>query len=285
MRRRFRQSHCLISLLLIFAGCGSESVPDQQASTPTPSPAVASVGDSTFTLARLEAWLEATPESLSRSEIESFLTGWVEGQVYLQAAHQAGLLEDARIREQMAAQLRHFARGLLEESILARPIEISEREMKRWARANPERLTLKERQIKLAWYASEDSLQLADIAASLARNALRADQLSNEGLAYGKTPFITEGDLDARISTRIFSMEYLDISPVVLLDDQFILYQVVGNRPKGYLLPVDSAEGEVLQWMEDERRAALLKEELARLREAARWSIDLDVLDAADAAR
>jgi hypothetical protein len=285
MRRRFRQSHCLISLLLIFAGCGSESVPDQQASTPTPSPAVASVGDSTFTLARLEAWLEATPESLSRSEIESFLTGWVEGQVYLQAAHQAGLLEDARIREQMAAQLRHFARGLLEESILARPIEISEREMKRWARANPERLTLKERQIKLAWYASEDSLQLADIAASLARNALRADQLSNEGLAYGKTPFITESDLDARISARIFAMEYLDISPVVLLDDQFILYQVVGNRPKGYLLPVDSAEGEVLQWMEDERRAALLKEELARLREAARWSIDLDVLDAADAAR
>jgi hypothetical protein len=279
-----RQLFFPVLILLLSCGPDSASRPsiDQMS---IPSPAVASVGDSTFTLARLEAWLEATPESLSHSEIESFLTGWVEGQVYLQAANQAGLLEDARIREQMAAQLRHFARGLLEESILARPIEISEREMKRWARANPTRLTLEERQIKLAWYASEDSLQLADIAASLARNALRADQLSNEGLAYGKTPFITEGDLDARISTRIFSMEYLDISPVVLLDDQFILYQVVGNRPKGYLLPVDSAEGEVLQWMEDERRAALLKEELARLREAARWSIDLDVLDAADAAR
>lgn len=271
-----------LSLVILLLGLACKVVPPPEAPESPPSPVVARYADSSFTLDRLQAWLGAHPDTLAREEIEAFLIGWIEAQIYHEAARERGLLADPRVRERLAELRGRFVRGLLEESLLQMPIEVSEREMKRWARQHPGRLTLQERQIKLAWYASEDSLQLVTISRSLERNQLKRTQLTEPGLAYGKTPFVGKDEVDARLAEEIFSLQYLDISPVLRLDDQFLLYQVVGNRPKGYLLSLDSAEGEVRQMLEEEKQLERLRAEMSRLREQAEYQIDLDPLFAVD---
>lgn len=258
-------------------GCGAPppDATDRNPSTGEPSPAVARVGDSLYTVDRLAAFLEAEPETLGRAAIEAHLQRWVESQAYAQEACREGLADDPRVRERLVQVQLDLLRGLLEESLIAEPVEIGDRDLKRWARAHPELLTLDERQVKLAWYSAADSTTLVDIRRAVAENRLRTDQLSQQAVAHGRTDFLAARDMEEAVAVRIRELDYLAITPVLPLAGGFVFYQVVGQRPQGYVLPMESAEGEIRQRMEEERRLERLRSRQEEILDRLEYTIDL----------
>jgi hypothetical protein len=260
-------------LVLIFISCTTNQAPQPSKTIP-----VATIGDSVFTLDRLNQYLSALPDTLSQEAIERFLLDWVEAQAFAQEAANQGLYDDPLILEKLSMIKLRFLRGLLEGKTMDADIEISQRQLKKWYRANKKRFQLSNRQLKFAWYTSADSSALDGIHRAVKSGKLRADQLSKEGVYHGKTGFVSKYDLDSRWVNDIFNLEYLEVSPVYRGRDRWIFYHAVGQRPVGYQLSLDNAEGEIRQDMEEN----LIREKQIELREKVlrdlEYKIDLDPL-------
>lgn len=261
---------------LLLLGCAAPDPPrPPSARAADASPAVARVGDSVYTVERLTAFLEAQPETLGRGAIEVHLQRWVEAQAFAQEAVRLGLASDARVKERLAQVRLDLLRGLVEDRALAEPVEIGDRDLKRWARSHPELLTVDERQVKLAWYSAADSSALADIRLSVAENRLRSEQLAQPAVAHGRTEFLAPRDMEPAIADRVAALDYLELTPVLRLQQGFVFYQIVGQRPAGYVLPLESAEGEIRQRMEEERRLDRLRARREEILDRLDYTVDL----------
>ena len=257
---------------MLLAGCGGlpEQSPEQ-----APSPAVASVGDSAYTLKRLGAFLEAHPETLSRDAIERHLLDWVEAQAYAQEAARRGIATDPLVLERMAEVRLRLLRGVLVEQLLAEEVVIDEADLRRWYRRHQDRATLSERQLKLAWYSAQDSTLAAELHRAVAANRLRADQLAREGVRHGKTSFQHRREMDPRWAEDVFSLGYLDLSPLYEQPGGWIFFHVVGQRPAGFVLSLESAEGEIRQKMEEQIRLERQRDFERLLLEDLQYELDL----------
>jgi hypothetical protein len=273
--RQWAWGACLSALLLALACSGP---PAPAPPRPVTSPEVARVGDSVYTLDRLAQMLEAQPETLGRAEIEAWLLRWVEAQAFAQEALRGGLAADPLVRERLLQVRLDLLRGLLEDRWLSEPVEIGDRELRSWARANPQALTLEERQVRLAWYSAADSLQLVELRTAVVENRVRNDQLAQPDIAHGRTGFLSGRDMDSATAERVLGLEYLAVSPVLPLEHGFVCYQVIGQRPKGFVLSVENAEGEIRQQLQEQRRLERLRGQRAKLLEALDYRIDLEPL-------
>jgi hypothetical protein len=249
------QSLSVIVFSVLITNCASDAV---EVSRVECSPVIATVGDSLFTLDRLNAILRASEDTLGREEIELYLRTWAEDQAFAQAALQASLLDNPLQAEHLNRVRLRFLRGLLEESWLAEPSDPSLRTLKRYYKKHTHDFVIGERQLKFAWYASPDSMHIVEILASLEGNRLRRDQLAVPDFEYGRSEFVEKRHLEPYQSKPLFELDYLGISEILRDGDIYTVYQVVGQRPKGYLLPFDAAEGLVREHF----RQSTISEEL-----------------------
>jgi hypothetical protein len=260
-------------LTVVFLSCSKS---ENQVRIKDTSPGIATIGDSTFTLKRLNAILESSTDTLGRDEIEAYLHRWIEDQAFAQAALQASLLKDPRLQEQLHSTRLRFLRGLLEESWISEPSEPSKRSLKRFYNQHPELTTIANRQLKFSWYETADSLHLAKISDALHSERLRSEQLAVPDFEYGRTSFIEAGDLEPALADQLFALDYLDISELIKDGEQYLLYQVVGQRPAGYRLPYDTAEGLVRERYRQERQMEQLREKRKKLLESIDWQMNIE---------
>ncbi len=271
----------LLFLCLIgFSHCSRS--PENDIQDPS-SPPIATAGDSVFTLDRLEALLAATEDTLGREDIEAYLKKWAEDQAFAQSAIQASLLDDPRQREHLNRVQLRFLRGLLEESWISDPVDPSQRTLKRFYKKHSYDFVVPERQLKFAWYASPDSAHIADVLESLAENRLRREQLAAPDFEYGRSEFVEKRHMEPHLAAPLFELDYLDLSEILRDGENFIVYQVVGQRPKGYLLPFDAAEGMVRERYRQSVQSENLRLKRKELLQSFHWEMTLDPLYATDA--
>lgn len=239
---------------------------------------VAQAGDSVFTVARLRAWLAAQPDTLSRAEVQDWLEGWVEDQILAQQAVRQGLdtLHDAR--EELGRIRLRYLRGLLEEQSLAESLSISTLDLKTWLKGNSALLELPERQARLDWWAGRDSLALARLVPGLLRGRVTDQRLQDLHVIHGQTGYLGRGELDPRHAEAVFRLKFLQMTPALPLSTGWVIYQLAGQRPAGWVPDPDQDEELVREAMQQDLRWKRLQARLEALRQEAVWKVDLDPL-------
>ncbi|MFA7332238.1 MAG: peptidylprolyl isomerase [Candidatus Delongbacteria bacterium] len=240
--------------------------------------AVAQADDSIFTVARLRAWLDAQPDSLSREEVQHWLEGWVEDQILYQAAVRQGLDTLGGVREELKRLRLRYLRGLLEEQSLAESLRISTLELKTWARANQDLLALPERQLRFSWVAGADSLALARLIPVIQRDQLTRKRLEDQRLGSGRTEFVTRGELPLAHAAILLGLKLHQASPVLRGPEGWMVYQLEEVRPVGWVPDPDQHEELVRAAMLQDLRWKRLQSRLETLRQEAVWKVDLTPL-------
>jgi len=240
--------------------------------------AVAQAGDSVLSVARLRAYLDSRGDSLTREELERWLDGWVEDQILAQEAHRLGLDTLARVREELGRLRLRYLRGLLEEQALAETLSISQLELRTWARANEDLLALPERQLDLDWYSGQDSLLLTQLVALLRRGRVELPLPDSLGVLKGRTGWTALDELPRAHGPILEGLDLAQWSPVLPVPGGWILYQVQGQRPVGWLPDADQDEAMVREAMVQDLRHKRLESRLEALRQEAVWKVDLDPL-------
>lgn len=275
-----RRAWVAIGLVLLLATLALLGRWDARRRRPQPEMlrSVAQAGDSIFTVARLRTWLAAREDTLSREEIRQWLEGWVEDQLLAQAAMRQGLDTLHGVAEELHRIRLRYLRGLLEEQSLAETLSISKLELRTWARANEDLLAIPERQLKLSWYVGRDSLALARLVPQLQRSRVRERHLSDEDLQSGQTPYLTRSELPATHAAAVSALEMRGVSPVLPLPGGYVVYQLVGQRPVGWVPDPDADEGTVRAAMLQDLRWKRLQARFDALRDEAVWKVDITPL-------
>ncbi len=270
----------LILASLVLASCSPSPPQSGEEKPPPPSPAIARVGDSVFTLDRLQALLDESERTVPRAEIEARLMEWIEAQVYIAEAVRLGALQDPGFRQDLEEVRQRLFRGFVQAQLLDQDPRFSESEIRAWLRANPERARLEEEQIRLKWFTAEDSTRAASLRRAVRANRIRRDQLAEEGVGHGESDWLERRDLEADLVEALFALEYLEVSPLLPREDGWAFYQLTGRRPVGYRLGVNEAE--VVGMMREEARRKALADGEAALLAQSSWEIDLEPFFDAD---
>lgn len=240
--------------------------------------AVAQAGDSVLSVARLRAYLDSREDSLTREELERWLDGWVEDQILAQEAHRLGLDTLAHVREELGRLRLRYLRGLLEEQALAETLSVSQLELRTWARANEDLLAQPERQLDLDWYSGQDSLLLSELAGLLRRGRMKFPLPDSLGVLKGRTGWTALDELPRAHGPALEGLDLQEWSPVLPVPGGWILYQVQGQRPVGWLPDADQDEAMVREAMMQDLRHKRLESRLEALRQEAVWKVDLEPL-------
>lgn len=278
--RRDRRSWIAVGTLLVFAALALLGRWDWRSRSDPPElrRAVAQAGDSLFSVARLRAYLDSRGDSLTRDEVEAWLQAWVEDQVLSQEARRLGLDTLAHVREDMALLRMRYLRGLLEEQSLAETLSFSPLELRTWARANEDLLALPERQLDLEWYSGQDSLLLDQLPGLLRRQRVRLPLPDSVGILKGRTGWTGLDELPHAHGPVLAGLKMEGWSPVLAVPGGWILYQVRGQRPVGWLPDPEVDVEQVREAMMQDLRQKRLESRLEAIRQGVAWKVDLEPL-------
>ncbi|MDP2360987.1 MAG: hypothetical protein Q8O14_09570 [bacterium] len=268
----------LLAALTILALIGRWDAARRRQISPELRRAVAQAGDSILSVARVRAWLDSRPERLSQDELRRWLEGWVEDQILAQAAARLGLDTTASVREDLVRLRLRFLRGLLEEQSLAESLTVSKLELRTWAKANEDQLALPERHVQVTWLFGEDSLALARMIPHLARGRVREQDLEELELRRGQSGYLARPDFLPGHAEAVAALKMLEVTPVLPLPGGWVIYQLTGQRPVGWLPDPEQDEELIRRAMIQDLRWKRLQDRLETIRREAVWKVDLTPL-------